>query len=64
LLEIVPREDISLKSQDEVYIGQGKRDIVKSISSKIEYDDLTATAQMELKFAVELQNHLQLSSIN
>ncbi len=53
LLEIVPREDISLKSQDRVYIGAGKRDEVKSIIGRVEPSKLTATAHSELKFAIE-----------
>lgn len=53
LLEIIPREDINLKSQDRVYIGSGKRDDVKSIVGRIEPVKLTATAHNELSFALE-----------
>ena len=54
LLEIIPREEVVLKSQDRVYIGAGKREQVKSIVGRIEPVKLTATAHSELKFAIEL----------
>ncbi|MFH1127173.1 MAG: DUF655 domain-containing protein [archaeon] len=53
ILEIIPRDDVILKSQDRVYIGAGKRDQVKSIIGRIEPSKLTATAHSELKFAIE-----------
>ncbi len=53
ILEVVPRDDISLKPQDPVYIGEGKRDVVKSIIGRVQANKLTATAQSELPFAIE-----------
>lgn len=49
LLEIVPREDISLSPQDKVYIGEGKRDKVKYIKKSINYHDLTGSSKVELE---------------
>jgi len=53
LLEVIPREGVTLKSQERVYIGLGKRDKIKSVCGKINSSKLTATARTELPFAVE-----------
>lgn len=53
LLEVIPRDDITLNIQEQVYIGEGKRDQIKSIVGKIESNKLTATARSELPFAIE-----------
>lgn len=53
LLEVVPREGITLKVQDRIYIGEKKRDQVKSIRRKLRASELTATAQAELKITVD-----------
>jgi putative nucleotide binding protein len=53
LLEVVPREEVILKAQDRIYIGEGKRDQIKSIRRKLRASELTATAQTELDIAVE-----------
>lgn len=53
LLEIIPREDATLKVMDKVYIGEGKRDIVRSVIGKIPSNRLTVTAQSELPYVIE-----------
>lgn len=53
LLEVLPREDVILKSQDRVYMGEGKRDQIKTVAGRIDASKLTATARTELGFAVE-----------
>lgn len=53
LLEVLPREDVLLKSQDRIYIGEGKRDQIKTVTGRIDASKLTATARSELNFAVE-----------
>jgi putative nucleotide binding protein len=53
LLEIIPREDAALKVMDKVYIGEGKRDIVRSVIGKIPSSRLTVTAQSELPYVIE-----------
>ncbi len=53
LLEVIPREGITLKSMDKVYIGEGKRDAVQSIIGKIPSSKLTATAHSELPYVLE-----------
>lgn len=52
LLEVIPQDNISLKSGDKVYIGQGKRDQIKSIVGKITSDKLTANGFSELEHQV------------
>lgn len=53
LLEIVPREGIFLQPNEEVYIGDGKRDKVHHVNGRIEIDHLTNTARGELQFLIE-----------
>jgi putative nucleotide binding protein len=53
LLELMPKKGINLKSQDKVYIGEGKRDEIHHIISRINYDKLTETAKGELKILVD-----------
>jgi putative nucleotide binding protein len=48
LLELVPKREIFLQPNEEVYIGDGKRDKVHHVIGRIPYDKLTATAQAEL----------------
>ena len=53
LLELVPKKGIHLQLYDEVYIGEGKRDKVHHIVSKIPMSKLTRTAKSELEFAIK-----------
>ena len=53
LLEIIVRENIPMKSQDKIYIGDGKREQVKYIRGRINFDDLTASAKEELNYIIE-----------
>ena len=53
LLELVPREEISLKPEEEVYIGEGKRDKIRFIKGQIEYNQLTNLSQSVLDEIVE-----------
>lgn len=53
LLELIPKREVHLQPQQEVYIGEGKRDEIHHIKGKIEVDKLTSTARSELQHAVE-----------
>ncbi len=53
LLEIVPRENVVLKPEEEVYIGEGKRDKVRFIKGQLEYNDLTNYARSIIPPVVE-----------
>jgi putative nucleotide binding protein len=52
LLELVPKKDIKLQPNDEVYIGEGKREKIHHIVGKLEFEKLTATAASVLKEVV------------
>jgi len=54
LLELVPRETVSLKPEEEVYIGEGKRDKIKFIKGQLEYENLTNMAMSSLTFTIEM----------
>lgn len=53
LLELVPREGITLKTEEEVYIGEGKRDKIRYIRGQLSYRDLTNLARTMLPEIVE-----------
>jgi len=48
LLELIIRDDVKLTMGDKIYIGDGKRDVVKYIRGRIKLDDLTVAAKEEL----------------
>lgn len=49
LLEIVPKKGIHLKFEQEVYMGEGKREEVHHIAGRINFLRLTQTAKMNLE---------------
>lgn len=53
LLEVVIKEDTTVKPKQVLYIGADKRDIVKYIKSRIEYSELTNMARMEIEEIIE-----------
>lgn len=53
LLEVITREDLALKPDDRVYIGDGKRKDIKYIRKRINYEELTVAAKEELSETVE-----------
>lgn len=53
LLEVVPRENTTLKPGEEVYIGSGDREKIKYIKDRIDFTDLTANAKAEIDLALE-----------
>ena len=53
LLELVPRENITLSQDEEVYIGEAKRDKIRFIRGQLEYRDLTSMAKNALPEAIE-----------
>ena len=53
LLELVPKKDVKMQPNDEVYIGEGKRDQIHHITGKLSMEKLTATANSVLKEVVE-----------
>ena len=53
LLEAVVKEGLILKPLDRVYVGKNTRDRVTYIIGRIDYEELTTAARMELPTAVE-----------
>lgn len=53
LLEVIVRENVALKTHDRVYIGDGKREKIKYIRGRIEYEELTAAGKEELVYIIE-----------
>lgn len=53
LLEVVIRDNVTVKPEDRVYIGESKRDEVKYIKGRITYDELTGFAKTQLEKVVE-----------
>ncbi|MCX6741649.1 MAG: DUF655 domain-containing protein [Candidatus Pacearchaeota archaeon] len=49
LLELVPRKGAQLQLQEEVYIGEGKREKVEFIRGRLPKQKLTETAKLQLK---------------
>src|SRR3989338_4939481 len=53
LLELVTREGVTLNQEEDVYIGEGKRDKIRFIRGQIEYRDLTSMARNLLPETVD-----------
>jgi len=53
LLELVPKKEVKLQPNDEVYIGEGKRDQIHHIIGKLDMEKLTATADSVLHDVIE-----------
>ena len=53
ILELVPKENINLKAEEEVYVGEGKRDKIRYIKSQLDYNNLTNFAQSLIPEIVE-----------
>ena len=53
LLEAIAKEGASLKPHDRVYIGRDHREEIAFIIGRINYDQLTAAAKLELPTAIE-----------
>jgi len=53
LLEIVPKKDVTLQPNQEVYIGEGKREEVHHVAGRIQLEKLTGTARGELEIVIE-----------
>lgn len=54
VLELIPKKGINLQLNEEVYIGEGKRDKIHHILGKIPTNKLTETAKVELNFVIEI----------
>lgn len=48
LLEVTPKQGVNFSAREEVYVGDGERDKVRTIKKRLRYDELTATAKNEV----------------
>ena len=53
LLELTPKEGVNLGIQDKVYIGTDKRDEIKRVVGKLQTNNLTSTAKIEIDYAIQ-----------
>ena len=53
LLELIPKEKVNLDIHQNVYIGSGKREEIARVNRRLNYDDLTSTAKVELDYVIE-----------
>jgi len=53
LLELVPKKEVGLQPNEEIYIGEGKRDKIHHIIGKLPMNRLTSTARSELIFIIK-----------
>ena len=53
LLEAIAKEGVALKTYDKVYVGKDAREKITYIIGRINYDELTTNAKMELSAVVE-----------
>ena len=53
LLEVIVRDDVTLRQGERIYIGDGKRAEAKYIKGRIELKDLTVAARGEIESIVE-----------
>ena len=53
LLELVPKKETKLQLNEEVYIGEGKRDKIHHINGRLQPEKLTSTAKSELEFVIK-----------
>ena len=59
LLELVPKKEVKLQPNQEVYIGDGKREEIHHIIGKLNMEKLTATASSVLKEVIHDTVHKQ-----
>ena len=53
LLELAPKKEANLQSNQRVYIGEGKRDEIHHIIGRVSLSRLTETAKGELEFIIK-----------
>jgi putative nucleotide binding protein len=53
LLEVVPKEGVSLSIGEKIYVGKGDREKIDHIKKRISFKELTSTASSELDKAIK-----------
>jgi len=53
LMELMPKDGVVPETQDKVYLGEGDRDIIDHVKRRINYNEITHGAQLELPYILE-----------
>lgn len=53
ILELIPKDGVTLKPDEEVYVGDGPRDKVKTVKRVLDWDELTTFAKSIIQTVVE-----------
>ncbi|MGM5485482.1 MAG: DUF655 domain-containing protein [Nanobdellota archaeon] len=53
LLELIPKKGVFLQPYQETYIGDGKREKIHHIKGRLKPEELTQTANSELKYVIK-----------
>jgi putative nucleotide binding protein len=53
ILELIPKKGINLQPNEEIYIGEGKREKIHHVVGRIPLTKLTETAKGELEFIIK-----------
>jgi len=54
LLELVPKKGVFLQPNEDVYVGEGKREQIHHISGRIQWDKLTETGKLNLQDVLKM----------
>jgi len=53
LMEMTPKEGVVPAAGTRVYIGGGERDVIDHVNRRIDYNDLSNSAKLELPFEIQ-----------
>ncbi|HJH30183.1 MAG TPA: DUF655 domain-containing protein [Methanosarcinaceae archaeon] len=53
LMEMIPKESTIPEIQSRVYVGEGDRDVIDHVKTRIHFGDLSHGAQLELPYVIE-----------
>lgn len=53
LLEMVPKDNMEPELYSRVYIGEGEREVIDHVKRRINYEELTHGAKLELPYVIE-----------
>ncbi len=53
LLELTPKENVTLDIHEKVYIGAEKRDKIARVNRRLPFNKMTSTARIEVNYVIE-----------
>jgi putative nucleotide binding protein len=54
LMEMTPKEGLVPTAGTRVYIGSGSRDVIDHVNRRIDYEELSNSAKLELSFQIQI----------